>query len=64
MEPNLEPVHCPPHLQYPGPLASEGVAGVENVPVLGEAGQHVLDTLLERVNLATVNNIILSLSPS
>ena len=53
MEPNLEPVHCPPHLQYPGPLASEGVAGVENVPVLGEAGQHVLHTLLHGVHLLT-----------
>ena len=53
MEPNQEPAHCPPHLQYPGPLASEGVAGVENVPVLGEAGQHVLHTLLHGVHLLT-----------
>ena len=44
------------YLQYPGPLASEGVASVDNVPVLGEACQHVLDTLLECVNLATVNS--------
>ena len=44
------------YLQYPGPLASEGVASVDNVPVLGEACQHVLDTLLECVNLTTVNS--------
>ena len=44
------------YLQYPGPLASEGVASVDNVPVLGEACQHVLDTLLECVDLATGNN--------
>ena len=44
------------YLQYPGPLASEGVASVDNVPVLGEAGQHVLDTLLECVHLVTVNS--------
>ena len=48
---------CLQYLQYPGPLTSEGIASVDNVPVLGEAGQHVLDTLLERVDLATVNNI-------
>ena len=44
------------YLEYPGPLASEGVASVDNVPVLGEACQHVLDTLLECVDLATGNN--------
>ena len=29
---------------------------MDNVPVLGEAGQHVLDTLLEGVDLVTVNS--------
>ena len=39
------------HLQYPGPLASEGVSSMHNVPVLGEAGEHVLHTLLQGVDL-------------
>ena len=29
---------------------------MDNVPVLGEAGQHVLDALLEGVDLVTVNS--------
>jgi len=37
-------------------LASEGVASVDNVPVLGEACQHILDTLLECVDLGVDQN--------
>ena len=42
------------YLQYPGPLTSEGVASMDDVPVLGEARQHVLHTLLECVHLNTL----------
>ena len=39
------------YLQYPGSVAAEHIAGVDEVSMAGEAGQHVLQTLLERVDL-------------
>ena len=39
------------HLQDPGSVSAEDVSGVDEVAVSGEAGQHVLETLLERVDL-------------
>lgn len=41
----------PADLQHPGPGSRERVPAVDDVPVLGEAAQHVADALLQRVDL-------------
>jgi len=39
------------HLQYPGTISAEGVAGVDDVPVAGKAAEQVSHALDQRVVL-------------
>ncbi len=41
----------PPYVKDPGPGAGEGVSAVDDVSVLGEAGEHVAHALLQGVQL-------------